>query len=85
MSIATTSRTATGASFSIRNYDTDPLDYVRSGQVRVHTSDIAHLSGGQHIDDRVAGKAGTQRLGDAGGDLVGGTVPAGGADKNPHG
>lgn len=31
-------------SFSILNYHTDILDYVRSGQVRVHRQDLSHLS-----------------------------------------
>ncbi|KAK8136737.1 flavin-binding monooxygenase-like family protein [Apiospora sp. TS-2023a] len=42
----------TGASFSILNYDTDFLELVRSGKVRVHISDITKLSPGKiHLSD----------------------------------
>lgn len=45
----------TGASFSIRNYDTDLFAHVRSGRVRVHASDITHLSAGRvHLADGTA-------------------------------
>ncbi|KAK8066149.1 hypothetical protein PG997_012896 [Apiospora hydei] len=42
----------TGASFSILNYETDFLDLVRSGKVRVHISDITKLGPGKvHLSD----------------------------------
>ncbi|KAK8034835.1 hypothetical protein PG993_009830 [Apiospora rasikravindrae] len=42
----------TGSSFSILNYETDFLDLVRSGKIRVHISDITKLSPGKvHLSD----------------------------------
>ncbi|KAK8003216.1 hypothetical protein PG989_002935 [Apiospora arundinis] len=42
----------TGSSFSILNYDTDFLELIRSGKVRVHISDITRLSAGKvHLAD----------------------------------
>ncbi|ODA84170.1 hypothetical protein RJ55_02688 [Drechmeria coniospora] len=42
----------TGTSFSIFNYDTDFLDLIRSGRVRIHISEIDHLSSGKvHLAD----------------------------------
>jgi hypothetical protein len=34
----------TGTSFSILNYETDILELVRQGKIRVHIADISHLS-----------------------------------------
>ncbi|KYK58804.1 hypothetical protein DCS_05822 [Drechmeria coniospora] len=42
----------TGTSFSIFNYDTDFLDLIRSGRVRIHIGEIDHLSSGKvHLAD----------------------------------
>ncbi|KAK8100529.1 hypothetical protein PG999_010903 [Apiospora kogelbergensis] len=42
----------TGSSFSILNYETDFLELIRSGKVRVHVSDITRLSPGKvHLSD----------------------------------
>ncbi|KAF7544112.1 hypothetical protein G7046_g9858 [Stylonectria norvegica] len=42
----------TGCSFSILNYDTDFLELVRNGTVKVHVADVSHLSEGTvHLDD----------------------------------
>jgi hypothetical protein len=45
---------------------------------------VTDLSGWEYIDNGVAGKTGTKRLGDAGRNLPGGPMFAGGADENPH-
>jgi hypothetical protein len=42
----------TGASFSILNYDSDPLDFVRSGQIKIHVAEVDHLEPGMvHLSD----------------------------------
>jgi cation diffusion facilitator CzcD-associated flavoprotein CzcO len=43
-----------GTSFSILNYDTDFFQLVKDGKIRVHVSDITHLSPGKvHLSDGV--------------------------------
>ncbi|KAH6847315.1 hypothetical protein B0I37DRAFT_354075 [Chaetomium sp. MPI-CAGE-AT-0009] len=43
-----------GTSFSILNYETDFFQLVRDGKIRVHISDITHLSPGKvHLSDGV--------------------------------
>lgn len=42
----------TGTSFSILNYDTDFLEPIRNGTVKIHQADLSHLSKGKvHLDD----------------------------------